>query len=111
MQAYLDHNASAPLLSEASSAMHAAMDMIGNPSSVHTAGRAVRRVIEDARQILADAANISPKQVIFTSGATEAAQTALGTRIRLGNSTLTLSHLYVSSTEHACILAGGRFGA
>jgi cysteine desulfurase len=111
MQTYLDHNASAPLLAEAKNAMFASMDCVGNPSSVHGAGRAMRKIIEDARQIVAGIANISPKQVIFTSGATEAAQTVLGTQIRFGSSYVKLSHLYVSSIEHPCILAGGRFGS
>ena len=111
MQAYLDHNASAPLLAEAKSAMVAAMDMPGNPSSIHKAGRALRKIIEDSRQTLADVAGISAKQVIFTSGATEAAQTALGTKLKIGSASVNLSHLYISSIEHACILAGGRFGS
>ena len=111
MQAYLDYNASAPLLPEARNAVLAAIDYTGNPSSVHKSGRAVRKIIEDARSTLADVAAIAPKQVIFTSGATEAAQTALGTNIRMGNSNVHLSHLYISSIEHPCILAGGRFSA
>ncbi len=110
MQTYLDHNASAPLLGEAKSAMLAAMEYVGNPSSIHNEGRAARKIIEDARQVLAQVADIDPNQVIFTSGATEAAQTVLGTKLRFGNSSVSLSHLYVSSIEHPCILAGGRFG-
>ena len=110
MQAYLDHNASAPLLDEAKSAMIATMEMDGNPSSVHGNGRALRKVIENSRALVAQSAGISPVQVIFTSGATEAAQHALGRQIRNGNSRHTLSHLYISSIEHPCVLAGGRFG-
>ena len=111
MQAYLDHNASAPLLPQAADAMLVAMNCTGNPSSVHAAGRAARKIVEDTRQVLANVAQIAPKQVIFTSGATEAAQTALGTKIRVGSASVNLSHLYISSIEHACILAGGRFNS
>ena len=111
MHAYLDHNASAPLLSEAKEAMIAAMEMTGNPSAIHGAGRALRKIIEDVRVNLATHVGISPKQVIFTSGATEAAQHALGTEIRIGNARQKLSHLYISSIEHPCVLAGGRFGS
>ena len=109
MQCYLDHNASAPLLNEAKNAMLAAMDHVGNPSSVHRDGRRARKTIEDVRQTLANVANVEADQVIFTSGATEAAQTVLASRIRFGSSNITLSHLYISSIEHPCVLAGGRF--
>jgi len=110
MQSYLDHNASAPLLDEAKNAMLVAMDHVGNPSSVHREGRRARKTIEDVRQNLADVANVEASQVIFTSGATEAAQTVLGTRIRFGSTNIAISHLYISSIEHPCVLAGGRFG-
>ncbi|MCP4181890.1 MAG: cysteine desulfurase, partial [Hyphomicrobiales bacterium] len=110
MQSYLDHNASAPLLDEAKIAMLAAMDQVGNPSSVHREGRKARKTIEDSRQNLADVANVEANQIIFTSGATEAAQTVLGTRIRFGSTNIAVSHLYISSIEHPCVLAGGRFG-
>ncbi len=111
MHAYLDHNASGPLLDEAKTAMLAAMERVGNPSSTHKNGRLLQKLIEDARQRLATVADIAPKQVVFTSGATEAANLALGTRIRQGNTIINLSHLYISSIEHPCILAGGRFGS
>lgn len=110
MHAYLDHNASAPLLEGAKDAMLAALDFTGNPSSIHGAGRSARKIVEDSRRDLASICGIQPKQVVFTSGATEAAQLALGTSIRFGSSRVRFSHLYISSVEHPCILAGGRFG-
>ncbi len=71
---YLDHNASAPLRPEARAAMLATMDVVGNASSVHAEGRAVRGRIEAARAQVAEALGCRPSEVIFTSGATEAAQ-------------------------------------
>ncbi|MBX7198100.1 MAG: cysteine desulfurase [Rhodospirillaceae bacterium] len=75
--AYLDYNASAPLLPEAAAAMTATFALAGNPSSVHRAGRAARAVIEDAREAVAALVKVTPAQVVFTSGATEANGLAL----------------------------------
>jgi cysteine desulfurase len=69
---YLDHNASAPLRAEARAAMVAALDVAGNPSSVHAEGRAVRGLVEAAREEVARLVNARPSEVVFTSGATEA---------------------------------------
>ena len=70
---YLDHNATAPLRAEARAAMLAAMDVVGNPSSVHAEGRAAKAVVERARGQVAALVGCEPTQVVFTSGATEAA--------------------------------------
>lgn len=69
---YLDHNASAPLRSEARAAMIAALDVTGNPSSVHAQGRAVRGVVESAREKVARLVNAETSEIVFASGATEA---------------------------------------
>jgi cysteine desulfurase len=69
---YLDANASEPLRHEARAAMLAAADIVGNPASVHGAGRAARRVLEDAREALAARFGARPADVVFTSGGTEA---------------------------------------
>jgi cysteine desulfurase len=74
---YLDYNASAPLRSQAVAAMHAALQLTGNPSSVHAEGRALRGVIEAARDDVAALVGARPANVIFTSGATEANATVL----------------------------------
>lgn len=70
---YLDHNATAPLRTEARDAMIAAMDLVGNPSSVHAEGRAAKALVERARAQVATAVGCNPAEVVFTSGATEAA--------------------------------------
>ena len=72
-RAYLDWNATAPLRPEARHAMADAMDIVGNPSSVHSEGRAAKSLVERARTQLAVAIGCKPTEIVFTSGATEAA--------------------------------------
>lgn len=71
---YLDYNATAPLRPEARAAMQTAFDLTGNPSSVHAEGRAARASVERARAQVAQAVGCAPRDVVFTSGATEAAR-------------------------------------
>ncbi len=77
---YLDHNASTPLRAEARAAIHAACDVIGNPSSVHSEGRQARALVERARGQLAVALGAEGAEIVFTSGATEAAALAMAGR-------------------------------
>lgn len=79
-RAYLDWNASAPLRAEARAAMIAAMDVVGNPSSVHAEGRAATSIKEKARGQIAEAFGAQAADIVFTSGATEAAALALAGR-------------------------------
>lgn len=74
---YLDHNATTPLRPEAKEAMARAMEITGNPSSVHAFGRDQRKVIEDAREKVAALAGVGPANIIFTSGGSEANNTVL----------------------------------
>ncbi|MDX2159588.1 MAG: cysteine desulfurase family protein [Hyphomicrobiaceae bacterium] len=69
---YLDWNATAPLRPEAREAMTAALDVVGNPSSVHAEGRRARAIIETAREQVAAVVGADPAQIYFTSGASEA---------------------------------------
>jgi cysteine desulfurase len=93
---YLDYNASAPLVAPARAAMVAALDLTGNPSSVHAEGRQLRGLIETAREHVAALVGARVADVVFTSGATEANATALGrgwdAALRAG-------------VEHDCVLA------
>jgi len=68
---YLDHAASTPMLPEAVEAMTRCLGTVGNPSSLHSAGRAARRLVEEARESLADAVGARPSEVLFTGGGTE----------------------------------------
>ena len=86
---YLDANATETLRPEARAAVLAALDLTGNPSSVHAPGRAARRVLEDSRAVVAGCFGAAPGDVVFTSGGTEAnalaiASLAQGRRIIVG---------------------------
>ena len=70
--AYLDHAATTPMLPEAVEAMTRQLVQVGNASSLHRAGRAARRVVEESRETVAQALGARPSEVIFTSGGTEA---------------------------------------
>jgi len=70
--AYLDHAATTPLLPEVLDTMAAELARLGNPSSLHNAGRRARRVVEESREQIAEAYGARPSEVIFTSGGTEA---------------------------------------
>jgi cysteine desulfurase len=103
---YLDWNASAPLRVEAREALSGALDLTGNPSSVHHEGRAARQVIEDARGAVAALIGADPRNVILTSGGTEANALAL---TPLAGEKRLFERLLVSAIEHPSVLAGGRF--
>ena len=70
--AYLDHAATTPMLPEALAAMTAELALTGNPSSLHSAGRRARRLIEESRETLATALGARPSEVVLTAGGTEA---------------------------------------
>ena len=89
---YLDWNATAPLRPEARAAMLVAMDAVGNPSSVHAEGRAAKAIVERARAQIAAAFGAVSADIVFTSGATEAAALALAGR-----------DLQSASVEHDCV--------
>jgi len=89
---YLDWNATAPLRAEARAAIAAAMDTVGNPSSVHAEGRAAKAIIERARSEIAVAFGAGTADIVFTSSATEAAALALSGR-----------NLSSGAVEHACV--------
>jgi cysteine sulfinate desulfinase/cysteine desulfurase-like protein len=72
LQVYLDHAATTPMLPEALAAMTEELAQLGNPSSLHNPGRRARRVVEESRELIADAYDARPSEVVFTSGGTEA---------------------------------------
>lgn len=95
---YLDANATEPPRPEARAAVAAALDVTGNPSSVHAEGRAARRALEEARERLAALIGLAPGSVVFTSGGTEANATALAGFTAEGRRVL------ASATEHDSVL-------
>jgi len=107
---YLDWNATTPLRREARAAMNAALDLCGNPSSVHAEGRQARKSVEEARTIVAGALAVHSRNVVFTSGGTEANAQALRSGLKRG-SLAPVERLVVSAIEHASVLAGGQFAA
>ncbi|MBY5552101.1 cysteine desulfurase [Rhizobium leguminosarum] len=106
---YLDWNATAPLHPAARAAIMRAIDVFGNPNSVHGEGRAARAAIEGARRKVAALAGTDAGNVVFTSGATEAANLVLTPDFRMGRTPLRLGHLYFSAIEHPAVREGGRF--
>ncbi|HET7681839.1 MAG TPA: cysteine desulfurase family protein [Xanthobacteraceae bacterium] len=106
---YLDWNATAPLRAEARAAMAAALDVPGNPSSIHAEGRAARQLIERAREQVAALVGAEPKLVTFTSGGTEANNLALTPAIKTGDQRARYDRLLVSAIEHVSVRAGGQF--
>jgi cysteine desulfurase len=99
---YLDHNATSPLREAVREAVLAALDIGGNPSSVHAEGRAARGLIEAAREKVARLVGARVEDVIFTSGGTEA--NALALSPQRGDWSC-----HMSAIEHPSVLAGGRF--
>ena len=96
---YLDYNATAPLRPQAREAMLAAWDIGGNPSSVHTAGRAARAIVEQARDQVAALIGGPASTVVFTSGGTEASALAIDSAVAAGS-----RRLIISAIEHECVL-------
>ncbi len=101
---YLDYNATAPLRIQARAAMLAALDLVGNPSSVHADGRAARAVVEKARTAVAALVGARAADIVFTSGATEANATVLAG----GWDTIFLSDLEHDSVREAAKRSGAR---
>lgn len=108
---YLDWNATAPLRGEARAAMAAALDCLGNPSSIHAEGRMARQRVERAREQVAALVGAEPKCVTFTSGGTEANTLALTPAIQVGDQKAPRDRLLLSAIEHASVRAGGQFAA
>ena len=102
---YLDHAATTPMVPEAIEAMTAQLTRWGNPSSLHAAGRDARRVVEEARETIAQALNCRPTEVIFTSGGTEADNLAVKGLYRARRAaSSSRSRVLCSAVEHHAVL-------
>jgi len=103
---YLDHNATSPLRPEARAAMTHAMEMGGNPSSVHGAGRAGRALVEAAREQVAALVHARAQDIVFTSGGTEANALALRGAVHGAlDAEARITRLFVSAIEHDSVRA------
>ncbi|WP_018043441.1 cysteine desulfurase family protein [Methylobacterium sp. 88A] len=107
-RAYLDHNATSPVRPEVAAAVARALELPGNPSSIHREGRTAKAALEAAREHVAALVGAGRGRVVFTSGGTEAANAVLsGALTKAGRPAPT--RLLVGATEHPCVLAGHRF--
>jgi len=95
---YLDHNATAPVRPEAKAAVVRALEVGGNPSSVHAAGRAARALVETARAQVADLVGVVPGSVTFTSGGTESNALAIESAVAAG-----YDRILLGATEHGAV--------
>ncbi|CAB4664648.1 unannotated protein [freshwater metagenome] len=100
---YLDHAATTPMVESALIAMTHQAQVLGNPSSLHTHGRATRKTLEDAREALAKEAGCLPSEVIFTASGTEANNIALKGLYWAGQNS-GKNIIVISSIEHHAIL-------
>ncbi len=94
---YLDYNSTTPLLPQAKRAMFDAMDLVGNPSSVHQLGRKCRSLIDSARKQVARALDASPYEITFTASGTEA------NHLALFSLNISAKNIYASATEHSSV--------
>ncbi len=105
MPHYLDHAATTPALPQVVTAMAQQMAVPGNASSLHTAGRAARRVVEESRESLAAVLHAGPSEVVFTSGGTESDNLAvIGMYHQRRAEDPRRTRLVVSSIEHHAVL-------
>lgn len=101
MKVYLDNAATTPLDKEVLDAMLPFMqEYFGNPSSIHSFGRKTRAAIESARKAIAKNLNVSPAEIFFTSGGTEAINTAIRSTVN----DLGVKHIITSRIEHHAVL-------
>jgi cysteine desulfurase len=101
---YIDHAATTPMNPAAIAAMSNALAIIGNPSSLHADGRAVRKYVEDARDILAKHIGSAPSEIIFTGSGTEANNIAIKGIYWQRNTEKARPVIITSSIEHQAVL-------
>jgi cysteine desulfurase len=111
-QVYLDHNATTPIHPEVKKALAIAADVFGNPSSLHSYGRAAKSMIEDARAQIAGFINADPQEIIFTGSGSEANNSVLSifSCCSVGHDCIRHSRREVltSTIEHPCVLESSR---
>ena len=107
---YLDHNATSPLRQRVRETMIRAMEMVGNASAVHREGRQARALIERSREKIAALVGVEARDVMFTSGGTEANMTALSPGlVARERKDRKRALCFVSDVEHPSVHKGGRF--
>jgi cysteine desulfurase len=107
---YLDHAATTPIIPAALEAMTEELAQLGNPSSLHNAGRRARRVVEESRELIAEAYGARPSEVVFTSGGTEADNLAVkGLYWARRAAEPARRRVLASATEHHAVLDSVRW--
>src|SRR5438477_6213818 len=101
---YLDNAATAPIFPEAIAAMTEELARLGNPSSLHNAGRRARRVVEESREQIAEAFGARPSEVIFTGGGTEADNLAVKGLYWARQADGPRRRVLIPATEHHAVL-------
>ena len=102
--AYLDHAATTPMLPAAIAAMTKELGEVGNPSSLHAAGRRARRVVEEGREAIAEAFGARPSEVVFTGGGTESDNLAIKGLYWARQQELPRPRILASAVEHHAVL-------
>ncbi len=103
---YLDNNATTPLAPEALAVYRESMEVFGNASSVHQAGRRARALLQESRESLAQLLEVDEANLIFTSGGTEALNLAM---LGVFLPDLKKRHLILSPVEHSAVLETARY--
>ncbi|RPJ24188.1 MAG: cysteine desulfurase, partial [Planctomycetaceae bacterium] len=98
---YLDHNATTPLHPEVKKAMTEAMEVFGNPSSYHEAGRQARELVENSRRVIADFIGAKPEEIVFTGSGSEANNAVFNA---LSSQPSARREIITTSIEHPCVL-------
>ncbi len=108
---YLDHNATTPLHPEVKKALNQAMEVYGNPSSLHQFGRHARKLVEEARASIASFINASPEEIIFMGSGSEANNTVFNLFSCQGHKACEVpsfgphrSEIITTKIEHPCVL-------
>ncbi len=100
---YLDHNASTRVRPQAVEAMTRALSAVGNPSSIHAAGRAARAAMEAAREAVAALIGVKAGSITFVSGGTEASNLAVESAVAAG-----YERIIVGATEHEAVVESAK---
>jgi cysteine desulfurase len=102
--AYLDHAATTPMLPAAMAAMTKELGEVGNPSSLHAAGRRARRVVEESREVIAGSFGARPSEVVFTGGGTESDNLAVKGLFWARQRDRARPRILASAVEHHAVL-------
>ncbi|PZG54104.1 cysteine desulfurase NifS [Spongiactinospora gelatinilytica] len=107
--AYLDHAATTPMRAQAIAAMTEQLGQVGNASSLHAAGRRVRRVVEESREAIAQALDARPSEIVFTAGGTEADNLAVKGLYWARRAATGATRILLSAVEHHAVLDGAHW--